>query len=215
MKMGKIRIAIIDDHDLFREGIKLVLNQIDEFEVVFDHANGLNFIEFLKNSIPDIVLMDINMPEIDGIETTKKAIDLFPELKIIALSMFSDTLHYSQMINAGVRGFVLKKTKKHELQQAIIEVYNGGVYFSQEIIQKLAFQSLNFSKKLTEDITNREFDILDLVCQGKTSQEISEKLFISPKTVEVHRTNILRKADVRNTAELIIWAVKNNYFSIK
>ncbi|OIP00677.1 MAG: hypothetical protein AUJ97_07740 [Bacteroidetes bacterium CG2_30_32_10] len=213
--MGKIRIAIIDDHDLFREGIKLVLNQIDEFEVVFDHANGLNFIEFLKNSIPDIVLMDINMPEIDGIETTKKAIDLFPELKIIALSMFSDTLHYSQMINAGVRGFVLKKTKKHELQQAIIEVYNGGVYFSQEIIQKLAFQSLNFSKKLTEDITNREFDILDLVCQGKTSQEISEKLFISPKTVEVHRTNILRKADVRNTAELIIWAVKNNYFSIK
>jgi len=215
MKMGKIRIAIIDDHDLFREGIKLVLNQIDEFEVVFDHANGLNFIEFLKNSIPDIVLMDINMPEIDGIETTKKAIDLFPELKIIALSMFSDTLHYSQMINAGVRGFVLKKTKKHELQQAIIEVYNGGVYFSQEIIQKLTFQSLNFSKKLTEDITNREFDILDLVCQGKTSQEISEKLFISPKTVEVHRTNILRKADVRNTAELIIWAVKNNYFSIK
>ncbi len=211
--MKQIKIALIDDHELFREGIKLVLKQIEGFEVIFDTADGHQFIDFLQNSQVDVVLMDINMPGINGVETTKKALAFFPELKIIALTMFSDIMHYTQMINAGVTGFLLKKAKKYELQLAINSVFNGGNYFSQEILQKLAFQSTNSLN--SNNLTSRENDVLNLVCQGFTSHEISEKLFISVKTVETHRTNIFHKAQVRNTAELIIWAVKSNYFSIE
>jgi len=212
--MQQIKIAIVDDHDLFREGIRLVLGQIENFEVIFDTSNGNVFLEFLQNSFPDLVLMDINMPIIDGIETTQKSIKLYPDLKVIALTMFSDTTHYTQMINAGIKGFILKKSNKYELQQAINAVYSGANYFSQEILQKMAFQSVNFSSDPNR-LTHRELDILNLVCKGLTSQEISDKLFISPKTVEVHRTNIFHKSDVRNIGELILWAIKNNYFSIE
>jgi len=212
--MKQIKIAIIDDHDLFREGIKLVLGQIENFEVVFDTSSGLLFLEFLQNSLPDVVLMDINMPIIDGVETTQKALQLNANLKVIALTMFSDTTHYTQMIDAGIKGFILKKSNKFELQQAINAVYSGGNYFSQEIMQKLAFQSVNFASVLNQ-FTHRELDVLHLVCKGLTTQEISEKLFISTKTVEVHRSNIFHKTDVRNICELIVWAIKNNYFSVE
>ena len=211
--MKQIKIAIIDDHDLFREGIRLVLGQIEHFEVVFDTSNGLLFLEFLQNSFPDVVLMDINMPVIDGVETTRKAIGINPNLNVIALTMFSDTTHYTHMINAGIKGFILKKSNKYELQQAIQTVYAGGNYFSQEILQKMAFRSVNFSTG-PDRMTQRELEVLDLVCKGLTSQEISDKLFISVKTVEVHRTNIFHKSDVRNIGELIVWAIKNNHFSI-
>jgi DNA-binding NarL/FixJ family response regulator len=212
--MKQIKIAIIDDHDLFREGIKLVLGQIENFEVIFDTPSGLLFLEFLQNSLPDVVLMDINMPVIDGVETTQKALQLNANLKVIALTMFSDTTHYTQMIDAGIKGFILKKSNKFELQQAINAVHSGGNYFSQEIMQKLAFQSVNFASALNQ-FTHRELDVLHLVCKGHTTQEISEKLFISTKTVEVHRSNIFHKADVRNICELIVWAIKNNYFSVE
>ncbi len=212
--MEQIRIAIIDDHDLFREGIRLVVGQIENFEVIFDTSNGNLFLEFLQNSFPDVVLMDISMPIIDGVETTRKAVELRPNLNVIALTMFSDMTHYTQMINAGVKGFILKKSNKFELQQAINAVLSGGNYFSQEILQKMAFQSVHFSAGCNQ-LTHRELDIINLVCKGLTSQEIADKLFISQKTVEVHRTNIFRKTDVRNIGELIVWAIKNNYFTIE
>ena len=212
--MKQIKIAIIDDHDLFREGLKLVIGQVDNYEVVFDTSNGNLFLEFLQKSLPDVVLMDINMPIIDGVETTRKAIKIYPDLKVIALTMFSDTVHYTQMINAGIKGFILKKSNKFELQQAINVVYSGGNYFSQEILQKMAFQSVNFSADPNR-LTQREQDILQLVCKGFTSQEISDKFYISIKTVEVHRSNIFQKAEVRNSSELIVWAIKNDYFLIE
>ncbi len=211
--MEPINIAIVDDHDLFREGICLVLGQIENFEVVFNTSNGNLFLEFLQSCIPDVVLMDINMPIIDGIETTRKALEICPALKVIALTMFSDTSHYTQMIHAGIKGFILKKSNKFELQQSINTVYGGGNYFSQEILQKMAFQSLNFQDH-ADKFTLRELEVLHLVCKGQTSQEISDKLFISVKTVETHRNNIFQKARVRNSSELIVWAIKNNYFSI-
>jgi DNA-binding NarL/FixJ family response regulator len=212
--MNSIKIAIVEDHDIFREGLILVINQIDQFEVVFGSSNGNLFVDYIHSSIPDVVLMDINMPIIDGVETTKKALKVSPGLKVIALTMFSDLLHYSQMINAGAKGFVIKNASKYELQQAITEVHKGGNYFSQEIMQKVSFQAINtpFNQ---DHLTIREQDVLNLVCRGLTSQEIADKLFISLKTVEVHRTNIFNKTNVRNTAELIIWAVKNCLFIIE
>lgn len=212
--MTQIKIAIIDDHDLFREGIRMVIGQIENFEVIFDTSNGLLFLEFLRNSLPDVVLMDINMPVIDGVETTRKAIEIHKKLNVIALTMFSDLTNYTQMIHAGVKGFILKKSNKFELQQAINAVVSGGNYFSQEILQKIAFQSGTISLE-TARLTQREIDVVKLICQGHTSQEISDKLFISQKTVEVHRTNIFRKADVRNICGLIVWAIKNDYFTIE
>jgi DNA-binding NarL/FixJ family response regulator len=212
--MSEIQIAIVDDHDLFREGLKLVLNQIESFSVVFDTSDGNRFIEILGKIQPDIVLMDIEMPVINGIQTTIKSLNAKPDLKIIALTMFSDTGHYTQMIQAGVRGFILKKANKFELQQAITTVYQGGNYFSQDIMKKLAYQYANHVSG-NETLTSRELEIIQSICRGFTSQEISDKLHISNKTVETHRFNIFHKANVKNTAGLIIWAIKNQYFTVE
>jgi len=212
--MKTTTIAIVDDHNIFREGIMLVLNQIDEFDVVYDTSNGLHFLEYLATNVPDIVLMDVNMPIINGVDTSKKALQLVPNLKIIALTMFTDLAHYTQMIEAGVQGFVVKKATKNELYTAVKIVKDGGNYFSQEILQKLALQSVKNNQFNKEQLTIREMEVIQLICQGKTTNEIAEKLFISVKTVETHRANTYKKAQVRNLAELIVWAVKNNYFSI-
>ena len=212
--MNEIRMAVIDDHDLFREGIKLVLGQIDGLEVVYDTSNGNQFVEVLGRIPVDIALMDIEMPELSGVQTTIRALQAKPDLKIIALTMFSDTGHYSQMINAGVKGFILKKSGKLELQEAITTVYQGGNYFSQDILKKLAWQNVAHSTG-TDSLTGREMEIMLLICKGLTSQEISDKLFISNKTVETHRSNIFLKSCVRNTAGLIVWAIKNQYFTIE
>jgi NarL family two-component system response regulator LiaR len=211
--MKRIDIAVVDDHDLFREGIMLVLGQIPEFHIMFDASDGESFLEKLSTHCPDVVLMDINMPRMDGATATAQALSLHPNLKIIALTMFSDHLHYSQMIRAGVKGFILKKGNKQELQQAITEVSRGGVYFSQEILQKVALHV--FGKDREPQLTARELDVLGLVCSGLTSHEIADRLFISFKTVEGHRTNIFQKTGVRNTTELVLWAIRNDYLTIK
>jgi DNA-binding NarL/FixJ family response regulator len=190
--MKRIDIAVVDDHDLFREGIMLVLRQIPGYHVIFDAMDGESFLEQLLTQKPDIVLMDVNMPRMDGAAATAKALAIHPELKIIALTMFSNQLHYSQMIQAGVKGFMLKKGNKQELQQAICEVFKGGVYFSQDILQKVALRT--FRKDDEERMTARELEVLGLVCSGMTSPEIADRLFIS---------------------ELIIWAIRNDYLTIE
>jgi len=213
--MNEIQIAIVDDHALFRDGIRMVLDQIPGFEVIYDTSDGRDFIEFIKQSSVDIVLMDIEMPLLSGIETTRQALALNSNLKIIALTMFTDEMHYLQMMKAGVKGFILKKSNKFQLKQAIDEVFSGGNYFSQEIIQKLASQSIGKKVNDPDQLSDREKDVLNLICIGLTSKEVAEKLFISIKTVEVHRANILRKTNARNTAEIMIWAVKNNLITIE
>jgi len=212
--MKTIEIAIIDDHNIFRDGIILVLNQISHFKVIYNSDNGYDFLSFLNLRIPDIVLMDINMPIINGIDLARLSLEKKPDLKIIVLTMFADLVHYNQMINLGVKGFVIKKSSKEILKDAIETVYYGEHYFSREILHKLALQTMHNNKLSNKDLTHREKEILRLICQGKTTYEISNLLFISHKTVETHRSNIFKKAQVRNIAELIIWAVKNNYFVI-
>ena len=214
MMSNPIKIAIVDDHELFIDGLKLVLGQIENFELIFDSHDGKTFLEHLPLINPDIVLMDINMSGLSGIETTSKALEIKPELKVIALTMFSEDAYYMQMVQAGAKGFILKKSGKYELEQAINEVYKGGNYFSPEIIQRFTYRLMHPGEKSYNSLTEREKEVLLLVCKGLTSNEISEKLHISPKTVEVHRTNIFSKVDVRNTAELIIWAIKNKVYVI-
>lgn len=212
--MQTLKIAIIDDHDLFREGLILLLNQINNFSVIFDTSNGHNFIDYLhENPPPDVVLMDIQMPEIDGEETTRIALEKVPSLKIIALTLFSDHEKYTTMMDAGVRGFLTKNVGKMELQLAIEQVSSGFDYFSQQILQEMAF---NRQEQKTNQnlLTPREQEILNLICRGLTTRDMAEKLFVSPKTIEVHRSNIFSKTNVRNIAELITWAIKHNFFVI-
>lgn len=206
-----IKVAVVDDHELFREGLVLVLKQIDDIEIVADFGSGNAFLESLDHLDLDIVLMDIKMEGFDGIETTIKAKDAKPNLKIIAVTMFEEDSYYLQMIHAGAQGFVLKKAGKYELAQAIKEVYKGGNYFSQEILQKMAFKAINTEKQQEEQLTGRETEVLQLICKGLSTKEICEKLFISQKTVEVHRSNLMRKTDCKNVAQLVIWALKNKY----
>ncbi|MEW6711695.1 MAG: response regulator transcription factor [Candidatus Riflebacteria bacterium] len=211
--MSQIGIGIVDDHDLFRDGLKLVLANIPGFRIEFEAKDGESFLKILESCQPDIVLMDINLPGNNGIEITREAVSRFPLLKIIALTMYSDHVHYLRMIEAGASGFIPKNTQKHDLQQAISDVFSGKQYVSENLRQKLM---PNDHEPMAENLlTLREIEILNLICRGMTTQETAKTLFISEKTVEGHRASIFRKARVRNIAELIIWAVKNKILTLE
>jgi len=211
---AKIYITIVDDHELFRDGLKLVLSNINAAFIISEACNGMEFLKSLESQIPDLVLMDINMPVLNGRDTVVKALEACPDLKIIAVTMYGEEIYYLQMIEAGVKGIILKKSGKYELEQAIQEVLGGGNFFSQEILKKMA---VRLNRKISDkynELTEREFEVLVNVCNGLTNNEIANKLFISPKTVEVHKSNIFRKTDVKNSAQLVIYAIKRGLIEI-
>ena len=214
----KIKILIVDDHELFREGLKFILNQNSEFEVIAEAENGEEFLLKLDKNKPDIVLMDIEMPKMNGIKASVLAKARFPNLKIIVLSSYGDEVYYSDMIKAGVLGFVLKKTGINELEEAIITVNSGRNFFSQELLQKVVFMKANTNYEsnngLFIKLSKRENEILILISKGYSNIEISEKLFISPSTVNNHRSNLLSKTNTKNTANLLMFAIKNNILKI-
>jgi DNA-binding NarL/FixJ family response regulator len=158
--------------------------------------------------------MDINMPVLNGRETTKRALELHPDLKIIAVTMYGEENYYMQMIESGVKGIILKKSGKFELEQAITEVLDGGSFFSQEIMKKMAKRLNRKSIDKFETLTEREMEILVKICNGFVNNEIADMLYISPKTVEVHKTNIFRKTGVKNSAQLVIYAIKKGLIEI-
>lgn len=213
-----INIGIVDDHAIFRDGLKSVLTQIDGFHIVFEADTGVDFLKKLKEFVPDVVLMDISMPEMDGIEATEKALQNYPTLKIITLSSFSDHIYYYKMIKAGVQGFVLKKSGKDELEMAIKEVARGNNYFPQDILRNLIFKISNESQEVLQEakltLSKRETEVLQLICTGFTNIEIAEKLHISPKTVDNHRTNLLQKTATKNAAHLVMFSIKNHIIEV-
>ena len=214
----QIKIVIVDDHAIFRDGLKTVLSQIPDFIVIDEAETGKEFLDLLINNKPDIVLMDISMPEMDGIEATEKALIKYPDLKIITLSSYSDHVYYYKMIKAGVQGFVLKKSGREELQEAINTVYNDGNYFPQDILKNLLFKvsHTGVDSILNNEIrlSKRETEVLQLICQGFTNNKIAEKLYISPKTVDNHRTNLLSKTSTKNTAHLVMFAIKHHLVEV-
>lgn len=200
----KINITIVDDHELFREGLELVLKSIHAFKVVNSFSNGKEFIDHLDHIVtPDIVLMDIKMPEMDGIRTTQLALEKQPHLLIIALTILSDTYHCDRMIKAGASGFILKSAYKAELEKAIKRVYSGNKYFSSKILEFISIDKSDQNR-----LSPRETQVMYLICKGLTNKEIADNLHISIKTVEVHRSSLFKKANVRNAPELVLWAVK-------
>ncbi|MBN1791974.1 MAG: response regulator transcription factor [Bacteroidales bacterium] len=210
----RIYVSIVDDHELFRDGLKLVLTQLSQDFSISEASNGQEFIKSLNDRVPDIVLMDINMPELNGRETTKRALEMYPDLKIVAVTMYGEENYYMQMIEAGVKGIILKKSGKYELEQAIQEVLGGGSFFSQEIMRKMAMRLNRKNSNKYKTLTERELEVLVMVCNGLANNEIAEKLFISPKTMEVHKSNIFKKTGVKNSAQLVIYAIKNGFIEI-
>jgi len=213
--MEKIRIVITDDHQLFRNGLKILLNAFQEFEVTGEASNGEEFLRIIKNTPADVVLMDINMPEMDGIEATRRGLKLCPALDIIALSMYGEEEYYYKMVDAGAKGFLLKDSDISEVKEAILTVRKGGSYFSQEllyhVIQKIKHRE-NESK--SANLSKREKEILLKICEGLSNQEIAETLFISKRTVDKHRANLLGKTNSKNTASLILFAIRNKLIAI-
>lgn len=213
--MEKIRIIIVDDHQLFRNGLKILLNAFPEFEVVGEAANGNEFINLLAETKADLALMDINMPEMDGIAATRQALKIAPEIRILALSMYGEEEYYYKMVDAGAKGFLLKDSDINEVKEAIMTVWKGGSYFSQEllyyVIQKIKHRE---NETRSANLSKREREILQKICEGLSNQEIAETLFISKRTVDKHRANLLGKTNSKNTASLILFALRNKLIEI-
>lgn len=215
---NEIQIIIVDDHKIFIDGLKTLLSQTDKFKVIAEASNGIELLKILNSVKPDIVLMDISMPEMDGIEATEKALLKYPDLKVITLSSYNDHIYYYKMIKAGVQGFVLKMSGQEELEKAINNVYKGENYFPQDILKNLIFKisnkGLNSILNDKIELSKREIEVLQLICLGYTNNEIGERLYISPKTVDNHRTNLLSKTNTKNTAHLVMFAFKNHLVEI-
>jgi DNA-binding NarL/FixJ family response regulator len=210
-KQSKINIAIVDDHQLFRSGLRFILENQEDMVVAFEASNGIQFLESLKKYKPDLVLMDINMPEMDGVGATKEAMMIYPDIHILVLSMYGDIEYYNTMIELGVKGFVLKDIDNKELIDAIRKVHSGGNYFSQELLLRLI---KNKPQDEIIELTKREKEVLELICQGHSNQQISNRLFISQRTVERHRSSLLFKTDSKNSISLVVYAIKNNLVKI-
>ncbi|HDQ15840.1 MAG TPA: response regulator transcription factor [Bacteroidetes bacterium] len=210
-----MKIFIVDDHSLFREGLKLLLSKLEFVEEVFEAANGQELVENYDNFRPDIILLDIEMPVLNGIEAARIILKKNPEQKIIVLSMYSDEQYYVPMIELGVSGFLQKNIDFADVKAAIKEVLEGNNYFSPEILKGIVL-NLNSKKdrKNCEVLTKREVEILLLICKGFSNSEIAEKLFISKRTVDKHRENLLLKTEAKNTAGLVVFAIKKEIFTV-
>jgi DNA-binding NarL/FixJ family response regulator len=213
--MEKIKLAIVDDHNLFRNGLKLLLSKSagNFFGEIFEATNGVEFLKLISNQDVDIVLMDISMPEMDGIEATEKALEIDSNLKIIALTMFNDDDYYLKMIQAGVKGFLLKESDIQEVIYVIKTVHQGNSFFPVDILCKL-LKAKEQTMPGGDALSERELEILQLISEGLSNSEIAQKLFLSKRTVDKHRSNILMKTNCKNTANLVMYAVKNNLVTV-
>lgn len=208
-----MNIWLVDDHQLFRAGFKTLLCRLRDANVTFEANDGQEFIDHLYVAKPDVVFMDIAMPNMDGVVATERALAQWPEIKIIILSMFGEKEYYAKLVDIGIRGFLLKSCDFKEVEMALEAVKNGDYYFSQELLQQMVFQSSQGQPD--NELSQREKDVLTQICNGDSNQEIAEKLFISKRTVEKHRANIMMKTGCGNTASLVVFAVKNGLYKIK
>jgi DNA-binding NarL/FixJ family response regulator len=212
----KIKVIIVDDHEIFRNGLQTILNRMENIQLSGIAANGQEAIDLAKSKDVDVILMDIKMPIVDGIEATKKVIEHKPDLKIIALSMFGDEENLQQMILAGAKGFLLKNVTRKVLSHAIELVCNGGNYYSEELLGFFTKKYIQEIQPENDDlqITKREMEVLQLVAEGLSNQEIADKLFISKRTVDGHKNNLIVKTGSKNMVDLLVYAIKNGLVKI-
>lgn len=212
---GAIKIALVDDEILFRKGISFLLQREDNIEIIFEASNGEELISRLEdNGIkPDIIIMDLKMPVLNGVEATKIIRKAYSDIKIIALTSYDTKSFVANMIQVGAVAYLIKNTTPKDLIHTINEVSRKGFYYSQTVlktIQDTIISSKNNKCNLeTGFLSPREIEILQLICQQKTTSEIADQLFLSPRTVEGHRNNLLLKTESRNIAGLVVYAIQN------
>lgn len=214
-----IRILIADDHELLREGFSLLLKKQKEIEIIDEASNGKDLLEKVRKQQPDVVVTDIQMPEMDGIEATKKIKEEFPQIEVIALTMFNEDHLIIDMLEAGAKGYLLKNTTQKELTEAIKAVHNGGTHFCSSTSEKLKGMIVQsvfnpYKKRPTETFSEREIEVMKLICQQLQNKEIADKLFISVRTVEGYREKIFEKTGSRTVAGVTIFAIKNGIYKI-
>jgi len=219
MKTKQYKIILADDHALFRDGLKLLIEHEGIGIVIGEADNGLKVISLIESEKPDLIVMDIDMPVMSGLEATEKAIRKFPDLNILILSMHGDQQHYNQLIIAGAKGFVLKTAGKKELETAIRNVAAGENHFSSDLLRKIIIdiskpQNIEHSTEKNIDFSSRELEILLLFCSGFSASEIAKKLFLSVKTIEAHRSKLLHKTATKNTIALVLYAIKNKIVNV-
>ena len=203
------RIALVDDHALFRTGLKGLLEHSLDCSVVAEASSGEEFLELLPELETDLVFMDFSMGGLDGAQTTEQALAQRPDLRIITLSMFGEESYYTRMVKAGARGFLLKDSSIDEVIEAVETVTSGGNYFSPTLLQNISRNLHSHLDENEELISQREHEILVGICRGLSNQEIADELFISKRTVDKHRANILEKTGCKNTAALVVYAIRN------
>ncbi len=212
---NSISLVIADDHEIFRDGLALMLAKQDTVKLVGQAGNGQELLKVVKDKRPDIVLTDIKMPGMDGISTAKLLLQQFPGLKIIALSMYEEDDLIVEMLEAGAKGYLLKNADKREIIEAIVTVFEGNIFYCKHTTAHLAslIVKSKFDSRAKDPgalFTDREREIIRLICRQHTAQEIGELLFLSKRTVEGYRTRILEKMEVKNTAGVVIFALKHN-----
>ena len=209
-----IRIIIADDHPIVRDGLRSALDSVERFHVTGVASNGFEALELIKADPPDLLLTDISMPEMNGIELTREVAKKYPGVKIIILSMHENDAYINNSLQAGAHGYLLKDSEKTELSSAIEKVFAGEKYFSKSVSQILVNGLYNKDGSKAEEVlstgnlSKREVEVLQLIAQGLSNKEIAAKLFLSIRTVDAHRYNIMQKMSVKNTAEMIKTAVK-------
>lgn len=208
----KVKIIVVDDHEIFRNGLVMIINKLKYATVLAEATNGQEFLDVLAQTEPDLVFIDIEMPVMNGIEATRKALEMRPGLKMIALSMFGEDAYLHQMIDAGVSGFLLKNINKEGLDRAIRCVIDGKNYYSEELMAIFARKYVEPAVKSDPEaeLTKRELEVLQLIAEGLTDQEIADKIFLSIRTINWHRANLISKTGSKNTVNLITYAIKNN-----
>ena len=222
--MNKIKIAITDDQVLFLRGLKFIIQSFDDVELVIEANDGQDLLNQLEKIQADVILCDVKMPNLDGIETTKIIKKRYPDIKVILLTMYNDDRLISHAMEIGAHGYLIKEEEAEEVHRAIKEVYEKGHYFNDYVSQALLKQVKTKTKTKTlpteilgnppVKLTRREMEVLELICKEFSTIEIANRLFLSARTVEGHRKNLLEKTGVKNTAGLVVFAIKNELVSI-
>ncbi len=212
--MANVNILLVDDHDIVRDGIQMLLEDEVGLNIAAEAENGSEAIKACQNYDIDFVIMDINMPEMNGIEATEKITEEYSDIKVLALTMMDEDQHIRQMIEAGASGYILKSSDKIELVEAITTILDGQHYFSDDashsVMMDIVRGTTEQQKSDPGNLTAREKEVLALIVKENTNQEIADRLYISTRTVDAHRRNLLQKTGAKNTAGLVTYAIKHN-----
>lgn len=215
-----IRIILADDHEIFRDGFKAMIKKQPSVDIIGEAANGEELVELTRKLKPDVVVTDIKMPKMDGLQATKILSEEFPDMGIVALSMIDEETLIVDMMEAGAKGYLLKNAHKNEIVEAIKSVNEGSIYYCDGASAKLTrmiakSDKIPFNKKGSKpDLSQKEIDVILLICQEKTNKEIADELHLSIRTIEGYRDRIFEKIGAKNSAGVVIYAIRNRIYNI-